>query len=216
MSKDSKQEELIQHFETLKTEHLLGILFADERMQLKPWDLEMVKRIRKEYDLTDPVMNVAVHYTLIREGMNLVKHTLHENALMLSEKGFKTARESMNYVKWLHQSGHKKPKYISLEHLKSDVERLHPNEFIIITIGEDEYTEEVAEQVNKGSELYGLPYPIVNLISQHIWNAKGYLDLDEMNSLYAIMGLGKIREVKDAMLILTSVEAIVVNRTMDQ
>jgi replication initiation and membrane attachment protein DnaB len=103
MSSEHKKQKLMKALEELSVEDFLSEVFGEENPS--PFDLVMVTKIQDIYQLPTPVMNVAIYYTLLREEMNLVKYTLNELAKLLSGNDLKTVKESLQFLKWSHQTG---------------------------------------------------------------------------------------------------------------
>lgn len=93
----SKEEQLIQQFETISPKQLLEDLSSGR--QASDRELNMISDIMTKQGLPVPVMNVLIHYVLIQSNMKLSKPYLDTIASHWSRAQLKTAREAMLFAK---------------------------------------------------------------------------------------------------------------------
>ncbi|GEL76831.1 replication initiation and membrane attachment family protein [Tenuibacillus multivorans] len=96
----SKEEKLIQHFETITHRELLEDLSSSGRASMK--EIDMLTNMMEEHGLSQPVMNVLVDYVLKRNHNKLAKNYLETIAAHWSREGIATAKEAMQIAKREH------------------------------------------------------------------------------------------------------------------
>lgn len=93
----SREEQLIQQFETMSPQQLLADLSAGN--QASERDMRMIRDVMLNQGLSAPVMNVLVHYVLIQSNMKLSKAYLETIASHWSRANLTTAQEAMDFAK---------------------------------------------------------------------------------------------------------------------
>lgn len=93
----TKEEKLIQHFETISPKQLLEDLSGGH--QASEQDLRLVGEVMTSQGLPTPVMNVLIHYVLLQTNMKLTKNYLSKIASHWSRANLKTAKEAMDFAK---------------------------------------------------------------------------------------------------------------------
>ncbi|WP_200411458.1 replication initiation and membrane attachment family protein [Virgibacillus salexigens] len=94
---ETKEEQLIQHLETISPKQLLEDLSSGN--QASEQDLRLIRDIMTQQGLPSPVMNVLIHYVLLQSNMKLSKAYLGKIASHWSRANLKTAKEAMVFAK---------------------------------------------------------------------------------------------------------------------
>lgn len=106
-SKDqrSKKDELIARLETISPKQLLEDLSGGNHASEQ--DLKMISEIMVKQGLPAPVMNVLIHFTMLKTNMMLSRPYMERVASHWSRAQLKTAKEAMEFA--LQQSKPKEP-----------------------------------------------------------------------------------------------------------
>ncbi|SDB94778.1 replicative DNA helicase loader DnaB [Pelagirhabdus alkalitolerans] len=105
----TKQERFIDQMETITPKELLEDL--SNGSQASTQDLKMIASIMEQQGLTPGVMNVLIHYVMLKTDMKLTKSYLEKIASHWSRKNVKTVHQAMTlaksehkkYQQWTHQ-----------------------------------------------------------------------------------------------------------------
>lgn len=97
----SRTEEIIRHFERISPKHLLEDLSVGGNAAES--DLQYITEITTKLAVPVPVMNVAIHYVMLRSGGQLNRKYLETIVSHWSRLGYQTAREAVNHVNKLYQ-----------------------------------------------------------------------------------------------------------------
>lgn len=97
----SRTEEIILHFERISPKHLLEDLSVGGNAAES--DLQFITEIATKLTVPVPVMNVAIHYVMLRSDDQLNRNYLETIVSHWSRLGYKTAREAVNHVNKLYQ-----------------------------------------------------------------------------------------------------------------
>lgn len=97
----SRTEEIILHFERISPKHLLEDLSVGGNAAES--DLQFITEIATKLAVPVPVMNVAIHYVMLRSDDQLNRNYLETIVSHWSRLGYKTAREAVNHVNKLYQ-----------------------------------------------------------------------------------------------------------------
>ncbi|MFG6148307.1 replication initiation and membrane attachment family protein [Halobacillus sp. B23F22_1] len=102
-SKDSgsKEDQFVELLEQISPRELLEDLSTGN--QASSQDMRMVRDVMTEQGLTPGVMNVLVHYVLLKTDMKLSKPYLEKIASHWARKNVSTVRQAMNLAKAEHQ-----------------------------------------------------------------------------------------------------------------
>lgn len=92
----SKKEQLIRRFETITPKQLLEDL--SEGRHASEQDLKMIREIMVKQGLPTPVMNVLIHFTLLKTNMQLSRPYMEKIASHWSRTKLKTAAEAMEFA----------------------------------------------------------------------------------------------------------------------
>ncbi|HLR08373.1 MAG TPA: DnaD domain protein [Bacillota bacterium] len=93
----TKEEQLIQHLETISPKQLLEDLSSGG--QASSQDMRIIREVMTSQGLPAPVMNVLIHYVLLQSNMKLSKNYMEKIASHWSRARLKTAREAMEFAK---------------------------------------------------------------------------------------------------------------------
>ncbi|WP_279401775.1 DnaD domain protein [Piscibacillus salipiscarius] len=93
----SKEEQLIEHFNSISHRELLEDLSASGRASMK--EIDMLTSIMEEHGLPQPVMNVLVDYVLKRNQNKLSKNYIETIAAHWSREGITSAKQAMQIAK---------------------------------------------------------------------------------------------------------------------
>lgn len=93
----TKTEELQQRFETITPKELLEDLSSGNNASDQ--DMKFISDLMVSQGLPIPVMNVLIHYVMLRSDMKLPKGYMEKIASNWSRKKFQTAKEAMDFVK---------------------------------------------------------------------------------------------------------------------
>ncbi|MGP4071322.1 replication initiation and membrane attachment family protein [Piscibacillus sp. B03] len=96
----TKEEQLIQRFNSISHRELLEDLSASGRASMK--EVDMLTTIMEEHGLSQPVMNVLVDYVLKRNQNKLSKNYIETIAAHWSREGISQAKEAMQIAKREH------------------------------------------------------------------------------------------------------------------
>ncbi|WP_082233627.1 replication initiation and membrane attachment family protein [Halobacillus massiliensis] len=97
----SKEEQFVQMLERISPKELLEDVSNGN--QAADGDLRMIRDVMTEQGLTPGVMNVLVHYVLLKTDMKLSKPYLEKIASHWTRKNVTTVRQAMNLAKAEHQ-----------------------------------------------------------------------------------------------------------------
>jgi len=92
----SPKERLISRLESITPKQLLEDL--SEGHHASEQDLKMIREIMIKQGLTTPVMNVLIHFTLLKTNMQLSRPYMEKIASHWSRAKLKTAREAMDFA----------------------------------------------------------------------------------------------------------------------
>lgn len=90
-------DQLIERFETITPKQLLEDL--SEGHHASEQDLKMIRDIMVRQGIPTPVMNVLIHFTLLKSNMQLSRPYMEKIASHWSRAKLKTAREAMEFAK---------------------------------------------------------------------------------------------------------------------
>jgi len=93
----TKLEKLQHKFETISPKELLEDLSTGNNASDQ--DMKFIRELMISQGLPAPVMNVLIHYVMLRSDMKLPKEYTETIASNWSRKKFKTAKEAMEFVK---------------------------------------------------------------------------------------------------------------------
>ncbi|MFB1050865.1 replication initiation and membrane attachment family protein [Paraliobacillus sp. JSM ZJ581] len=110
----SRQDQLVRMLEEISPRELLEDLSNGNQPSMQ--DLKMVGDVMSEQGLTPGVMNVLIHYVMLKTDMKLTKSYLEKIASHWARKNVKTVRQAMTLAKSEHNkyqkwSTNKKPFY---------------------------------------------------------------------------------------------------------
>ncbi|GAA0456421.1 replication initiation and membrane attachment family protein [Alkalibacillus silvisoli] len=97
---ESKQNQLIQHFDQITHRELLEDHSSSGIASMK--EIEMITNLMEEHGLSQPVMNVLVHYVLKKNGNKLNRNYMDTIAAHWSREGVNTAKAAMDMAKKEH------------------------------------------------------------------------------------------------------------------
>lgn len=97
----SKEDQFIQMLEEISPRELLEDVSNGNRASEQ--DLKMIRDVMTEQGITPGVMNVLVHYVLLKTDMKLSKAYLEKIASHWARKNVTTVRQAMNLAKAEHQ-----------------------------------------------------------------------------------------------------------------
>ncbi|WP_173915876.1 replication initiation and membrane attachment family protein [Halobacillus sp. Marseille-Q1614] len=97
----SKEEQFVQMLEQISPKELLEDVSYGN--QAADGDLRMIRDVMTEQGLSPGVMNVLVHYVLLKTDMKLSKPYLEKIASHWTRKNVTTVRQAMNLAKAEHQ-----------------------------------------------------------------------------------------------------------------
>ncbi|MET3682612.1 replication initiation and membrane attachment protein [Alkalibacillus flavidus] len=97
----TKQERLVQHFNQITHRELLEDYASSGLASMK--EVDMLTQVMEEHGLTQPVMNVLVHYVLNKNAKKLNRSYIETIAAHWSREGIKTAEQAMNLAKQEHK-----------------------------------------------------------------------------------------------------------------
>lgn len=100
----SKIDELVERLETISPKELLEDLSGGNHASSQ--DLKMISDIMVKQGLTAPVMNVLIHFTMLKTNMMLSRPYMEKIASHWSRAQLKTAKEAMDFA--LEQSAPQK------------------------------------------------------------------------------------------------------------
>ncbi len=92
----SKTEKLIERFESISPKELLEDLSSGNNASEQ--DVKFISDLMVSQGLPIPVMNVLIHYVMLRSDMKLPKGYMEKIASNWSRKKFTTAKEAVNFV----------------------------------------------------------------------------------------------------------------------
>src|SRR5690625_29812 len=92
----TKLEKLQQKFETISPKELLEDLSTGNNASEQ--DMKFISELMISQGLPAPVMNVLIHYVMLRSDMKLPREYTETIASNWSRKKFKTAKEAMDFV----------------------------------------------------------------------------------------------------------------------
>lgn len=101
----SKTDELVAHLESISPKQLLEDLSGGNHASEQ--DLKMIREIMIKQGLAAPVMNVLIHFTMLKTNMMLSRPYMERIASHWSRAQLKTAKEAMEFA--LRQSNGDKP-----------------------------------------------------------------------------------------------------------
>ncbi|MCZ0704452.1 replication initiation and membrane attachment protein [Natronobacillus azotifigens] len=121
--KKTKQEQFIETMETISPKQLLEDLSHGN--QASNQDLKMIADVMDKQGIPPAVMNVLIHYVMLKTDMKLTKSYLEKIASHWARKNVKTAHQAMTLAKSEHnkyqQWGNKKTNYKSFSSGKKEV-----------------------------------------------------------------------------------------------
>src|SRR5699024_430601 len=89
--------EKLQHtFETISPKQLLEDLSSGHNASDQ--DMKFISDLMVDQGLPAPVMNVLIHYVMLRSDMKLPRGYMETIASNWSRKKFKTAKEAMDFI----------------------------------------------------------------------------------------------------------------------
>lgn len=97
----SKEDQFIQMLEEISPRELLEDVSSGNRASEQ--DLKMIRDVMTEQGIAPGVMNVLVHYVLLKTDMKLSKAYLEKIASHWARKNVTTVRQAMNLAKAEHQ-----------------------------------------------------------------------------------------------------------------
>lgn len=97
----SKKDRFIEQMETISPKELLEDLSGGNRASAQ--DLKMIASTMEQQGLTPGVMNVLIHYVMLKSDMKLQKGYLDKIASHWARKQIKTVKEAMALAKEEHQ-----------------------------------------------------------------------------------------------------------------
>ncbi|MFC7061565.1 replication initiation and membrane attachment family protein [Halobacillus seohaensis] len=97
----SKEDQFVQLLEQISPQELLEDLSSGN--QAADQDVRMIRDVMTEQGLSPGVMNVLVHYVLLKTDMKLSKSYLEKIASHWARKNVTTVRQAMNLAKAEHQ-----------------------------------------------------------------------------------------------------------------
>lgn len=92
----TKTEKLQQRFETITPKELLEDLSSGNNASNQ--DLKFISDLMVNQGIPSSVMNVLIHYVMLRSDMKLPKEYMEKIASNWSRKKFKTAKEAMDFI----------------------------------------------------------------------------------------------------------------------
>ncbi|WP_307066721.1 replication initiation and membrane attachment family protein [Alkalibacillus filiformis] len=98
---ESKEELIIQHFNDITHRELLEDHSNSGVASMK--EVEMITDLMEEHGLSQPVMNVLVHYVLRKNGNKLNRNYIDTIAAHWSREGVTTAKTAMDMAKREHK-----------------------------------------------------------------------------------------------------------------
>ncbi|CQR48098.1 Replication initiation and membrane attachment protein [Paraliobacillus sp. PM-2] len=110
----NRQDQFVQMLEEISPRQLLEDLSNGN--QASKQDLKMIADVMSQQGLTPGVMNVLIHYVMLKTDMKLTKSYLEKIASHWARKNVKTVRQAMTLAKSEHNkyqqwSTQKKPRY---------------------------------------------------------------------------------------------------------
>ncbi|WP_067843406.1 replication initiation and membrane attachment family protein [Amphibacillus sediminis] len=96
----SKQSQFIERMETISPKELLEDLSNGNRASRQ--DLKMIASVMEAQGLTPGVMNVLIHYVMLKTDMKLTKSYLEKIASHWARKNVKTVQQAMTLAKSEH------------------------------------------------------------------------------------------------------------------
>ncbi|WP_242517694.1 DnaD domain protein [Halobacillus sp. GSS1] len=97
----SKEEQFINMLEQISPRELLEDVSQGNRASTQ--DLNLIRNIMTEQKLSPGVMNVLIHYVLLKTNMSLSKPFLEKIASHWKRKNVESVRQAMNLAKEEHQ-----------------------------------------------------------------------------------------------------------------
>ncbi|SFJ13538.1 replicative DNA helicase loader DnaB [Halobacillus dabanensis] len=149
----SKEDQFIQMLEEISPRELLEDVSSGNRASEQ--DLKMIRDVMTEQGIAPGVMNVLVHYVLLKTDMKLSKAYLEKIASHWARKNVKTVRQAMNLAKAEHQKYQQWGKQ-KFQKKKGQKDEVIPVWFNKQNEGEQEQTssspvntDEIAERIKK-------------------------------------------------------------------
>lgn len=93
----SKVDRLIEHFETASPKQILEDLSSGKNASER--DMLFIRDLMLRQGLSAPVMNVLIHFVMLRSDMKLPRNYMETVASNWSRKKFKTAKEAFLYAR---------------------------------------------------------------------------------------------------------------------
>lgn len=92
----TKTEELIQHFETITPKQLLEDMSKGNNASVQ--DIDNISEIATRQNVSNAVLNVAIHYVMLQSNHQLSKRYLETIVSHWSRLGYTTAKQAMDHV----------------------------------------------------------------------------------------------------------------------
>lgn len=92
----TKTEELIQHFETITPKELLEDMSKGNNASEQ--DIDIISEIATRQNVSNAVLNVAIHYVMLQSNHQLSKRYLETIVSHWSRLGYTTAKQAMDHV----------------------------------------------------------------------------------------------------------------------
>lgn len=92
----TKTEELIHHFETITPKQLLEDMSQGNNASAQ--DIDIISEIATKQNVSNAVLNVAIHYVMLQSNHQLSKRYLETIVSHWSRLGYTTAKQAMDHV----------------------------------------------------------------------------------------------------------------------
>lgn len=92
----TKTEELIHHFETITPKELLEDMSQGNNASAQ--DIDIITEIATKQNVSNAVLNVAIHYVMLQSNHQLSKRYLETIVSHWSRLGYTTAKQAMDHV----------------------------------------------------------------------------------------------------------------------
>ena len=107
----------------------LEYVVENKKYKLEPYDLLLIKKIQDSTNLTNPVINVVLDYTLEKLDNKLIPAYAEKVAASLSRENIKDAYEAMLYLNGKNTK----------KEVKSNVKKEEPKQKVVEEALEEEY-----------------------------------------------------------------------------
>ncbi|WP_338782474.1 DnaD domain protein [Metabacillus sp. FJAT-52054] len=122
-TKPNAEEELLNFLKSASPEEVLSSVSGG--IALAEAELNLIIKLRTNYKLVDPVINVLLYYVLLRTDMKLPASYVEKIAIHWARKNITTAEEALHIAKTEHKE------YLRLNNLRKGQE-VSPDQITIL------------------------------------------------------------------------------------